>query len=113
MNLFKQIFSLFTPSQKKVPMSETGVINTQTAQAAVNQASEMIQAVGALASAIPGGAPVVAAAQTAATVVTAVEAAVPAVESVLSALLPLLHAAGHEIGDEWESLVAAAKTLAK
>lgn len=94
-------------------MSETGVINPQTGQAVLDQTTEIIQTVGALASAIPGGAPVVAAAQTAATVVTAVEAAVPAVESVLSALLPLLHAAGHEIGEEWDSLVAAAKTLAK
>ena len=116
MNLLQKSLSLLTLfSQKKVTTMSV-IDTTQTAGAvlnAVNQAEQIAQTVGAVASVIPAAAPVVAVAQTAATAISAVEAAAPAIDSVLSALLPLLRAAGHNIGDEYEHLTAAAKSVAK
>lgn len=128
MNLLQKLYAIFTPSQKKVPMDNSQQPQTQLQtqpqtqpqiqpqvqqQNILDQASNILDGIkqaADLATLIPGAA---GAASTVKDAVLAAQEVEPAVENVLAALLPLLHAAGHEIGAEWESLVAAAKTLAK
>lgn len=114
MNLLQKSLSLLTLfSQKKVTTMPDITQTVGTVQNVATQAAEIAQTISTVASAIPGAAPVAAVAQTTTAAISAVEAAAPVIDSVLSALLPLLRAAGHNIGDEYEHLTAAAKSIAK
>ena len=111
------LFSLFF-KKKITPMTDNSVLNQtqqiQTqAQGIDGRAGNIlsgIQQVADVAALIPGAAPAAGAVKE---VAAALQVAEPAVDSVLGALLPLLRAAGHNIGDEYEHLVAAAKSVAK
>jgi hypothetical protein len=117
------VMSLITPLfnflKKAKPMTDTSIIGAQ-AQAqtqpqapapTLNSTLTAIETGAQIAgSLIPGAGQI---ANTVAETAQTIQAVEPAVDSVLTALLPLLIAAGHNIGAEWTHLVGAAKTVAK
>ena len=95
-----------------IPVQTQPQLQTQTQAPAPTFAGTVavIGEAAQVAALIPGAAPI---ANTVAETAQTIQAVEPAIDSVLTALLPLLVAAGHNIGAEWTHLVGAAKAVAK